>query len=183
MIIQSISPRMIRWMMAKEYFELSGLHSVFRTIGAIPVERGGRDLSATRTALRALQDGWILGVFPEGKIEESAQLLPFQTGVAMMAIKTGVPVYPAYLEGTIRRKGMIQAILQSNLASIRFGPAMQFSGQSTQRDNLNHVSLQLHAEVAKMREMERSLWGHHWPGLGDKKIGISTVPGIEGPMG
>src|SRR2546423_79348 len=69
LLIQSACPRLITWMMASEYYELPGLNWVFRTIGAIPVDRSGRDLAATRAALRALQRGGVLGVFPEGRIE------------------------------------------------------------------------------------------------------------------
>src|SRR5207249_2405149 len=80
-LIQSACPRLITWMMAREWYEMRGLNWVFKTVGAIPVDRSGRDLTATRAALRALEAGQILGVFPEGRIESTRELLPFQTGV------------------------------------------------------------------------------------------------------
>jgi 1-acyl-sn-glycerol-3-phosphate acyltransferase len=121
MLIQSVSPRLIVWMMAREYKDLPILRSIFPILEVIPVDRGGRDLHATREALRALQRGRILGVFPEGRIETSRELLPFQTGVAMMALKTGLPIYPVYLDGSQRGKEMLQSFLTPNRASIAFG--------------------------------------------------------------
>jgi 1-acyl-sn-glycerol-3-phosphate acyltransferase len=160
MLIQSANQRLITWMMAKEYYDLKSLTWLYKLVEAIPVERTGRDLVATRAALRALGNGRVLGIFPEGKIETSRDLLPFQTGVAMMAIKTGVPVFPAYLDGTQRGKAMVEAIIHPRHASIRFGPAVEFSRTSTSKESLeqgteaikNAVSaLKIATEAAKSR--------------------------------
>lgn len=153
MLIQSVCPRLIVWMMAKEYYEIPGLRSVFKTVEAIPVERGGRDLAATRAALRALEAGRILGVFPEGKIETSRELLPFQTGVALMALKAGVPVYPAYLDGTQRGKTMVQAFLYPNVATLAFGPVVQTGATTTSKEVLQEVTDQYVAAVERLRNL------------------------------
>ena len=55
----------------------------------------------------------------------------FQIGVAMMAIKTGVAVYPAYLDGTQRGKEMVEAVLTPNHARLIFGPPVEFDRGST----------------------------------------------------
>src|SRR5258708_3992583 len=68
MLIQSASQRLVTWMMAREYYDLKALTWLYKLVEAIPVERSGRDLPATRAALRALAHGRVLGVFPEGKI-------------------------------------------------------------------------------------------------------------------
>ena len=122
--------------MAKEYYDVRSLAWVYKTVGAIPVARSGRDLTATRLALRALEAGRILGVFPEGKIAPTLELLPFQTGVALMAIKAGVPVYPAYLDGTQRGKEMVPAVLIPRRAMLRFGPPVPIDRSSTSREAL-----------------------------------------------
>src|SRR5262245_5989230 len=110
-LIQSCTRRVIVWMTAHEYVEQPGLRWIFRRVGAIPVKRGERDMSATRQALRALADGHVLGLFPEGQIETTRELLPFQTGVAVLAARTGTPIYPAAIEGTQRGREMLDAYL------------------------------------------------------------------------
>jgi 1-acyl-sn-glycerol-3-phosphate acyltransferase len=150
-MIQSVCARSIVWMMAREYYEIPMLKWFFRTINAIPVDRTGRDLTATRAALRALGDGRVLGVFPEGKIEKTPDLIPFQTGVAMMAIKTGVPVYPAYLNGTQRGMSMVRAFLTPSEATITFGPPVQFPRGSTSKEALDTATRTIQQAVEKLK--------------------------------
>jgi 1-acyl-sn-glycerol-3-phosphate acyltransferase len=136
-LVQSVCRnRLITWMMAQEYTDIKGTGWFYRTLGVITVQRTGRDSGPLRTALRALQAGKLLGVFPEGRIAPTRQMLPFQTGVALMAIKADVPVYPVYLDGTQRNKEMLQAVLVRNEATITFGPPVQFDRSGTSPNQL-----------------------------------------------
>jgi len=151
-LIQACCPRLITWMMAKEYYELPVLNTLLRILGVIPVTRSGRDMSATRAALRALENGQILGVFPEGKIETTRNLLPFQTGAAMMAMKSGVPVFPAYLDGTQRGREMVPALLLPQHATIAFGPQVVLNRASADRDGLLRATAAMQSAVELLRQ-------------------------------
>lgn len=151
LLLQSACRRLIVWMMAREYYEIKPLRWLFKQIQAIPVERSGRDTAATRAALRSLAEGRILGIFPEGRIETDHELLPFQTGVALMAIKTGVPVYPAYLDGTQRGKEMVEAFIHSNRVRLAFGPAVKFDRSSTSKEALADATEKIRQAVARLR--------------------------------
>lgn len=152
LVIQSMAPRVIVWMMAKEYYDVKATNWIYRLAESIPVERSGRDLTATRAAMRALAAGRILGIFPEGKIEaEGNDLLPFQTGVALMAIKTKVPVYPAYLDGTARGKEMLSALLFSNRMRLTFGPPVELKTQSTDHELLEQATDRIYQAVADLK--------------------------------
>jgi 1-acyl-sn-glycerol-3-phosphate acyltransferase len=160
LLIQSAARRrLIAWMMAREFYDMSLLNWVFRTVGAIPVERSGRDTAATRAALRALGEGRVLGIFPEGRIEPTRQLLPFQTGVAMMAIRTGVPVFPAYLDGTQRNREMLSAYLSSNRARIAFGEPVRFAGSANGRPDLQAATMAIQRAVAALQDAVESWRG------------------------
>lgn len=139
-LIQSVCPRIIVWMMASEYYKIGAMRWMYDMVEAIPVDRSGRDMAATRAALRALGNGRILGIFPEGKIALSRELLPFQSGVAMLAIKTKVEVYPAFLDGTQRGQEMVPAILMPNEATLAFGPPVQFDRRNTSREVLESAT-------------------------------------------
>ena len=152
MLIQSACSRLIIWMMAKEYYDLPSLTWLYKLVEAIPVERSGRDLAATRGALRALNEGRIVGIFPEGRIETDQNLLPFQTGVALMAIKTKVPVYPAYLDGTQRGKEMVDAVAHPNRAVICFGPPVEFPRDSTSKEALERATERIKERVWSLRQ-------------------------------
>jgi 1-acyl-sn-glycerol-3-phosphate acyltransferase len=150
-LIQSACPRFIRWMMAREYFDLKALNWCFRTVGAIPVERSGRDTAATRAALRALEEGFALGVFPEGKIETTRDLLPFQQGIGLMALKTGAPVYPAYLDGKQRGREMLAAFALVSGATIAFGPPVDLSKLEHSRHGVEEATARIQAAVDRLR--------------------------------
>lgn len=151
-MLQAACPRVIIWMMAKEYRKLFGLQWFLNGIEAIPVERSGRDMAATRTALRALKDGKILGVFPEGRIEPHRQLLEFQTGVALLASKSAAPVYPAFLDGTQRQKGMLEVFLRPNHVTLSFGPPVEV-GEAESREELEAATARIRAAIERLPGM------------------------------
>ena len=151
LLIQSACPRLITWMMASEYYDIKPLRWVFTTVGAIPVDRGGRDMAATRAAMRALDAGQVLGVFPEGRIEESRELLPFQTGVAMLASHGEVPVYPAYLHGSNRGREMIEAFIRPCRAWLTFAQPVQFNRRSKRRQALDEATGVLRERIEALK--------------------------------
>ncbi len=93
--------RPIRFMAKSEYFTRKGIKGrlmrlFFTTIGCVPVDRsGGR---AARAALdagkRVLDDGELWGMYPEGTRSPDGQLYRGKTGVARLALESGVPVIP-----------------------------------------------------------------------------------------
>lgn len=149
LLIQSVCNRLIIWMVAEEYTRRPALKWLFRQIESIPVHRSGRDVVATREALRALEKGRILGVFPEGRIERSLELFPFQTGTALMALKTGVPVYPVYLDGSQRRKPMSHAFFKPQNARLAFGEPIRL-GEKFSSKELDGATLAVQSAVQKL---------------------------------
>lgn len=150
-MLQAVCERVIVWMMAKEYYDMTALAWAFRIIEAIPVDRAARDTASVRAALRALHDGRILGVFPEGRIAPTRELMTFQTGAALLAIKARVAVYPAFVEGTQRNKPMPVAFAFPNQSTISFGPPVEFDRSSTSRENLEDATARIKAAVESLR--------------------------------
>ena len=111
LVIQSVFFRPIVWMVAREYTVGPGLQWLFDTLRAIPVSRDGKDSSALRAALRALSDGDVLGIFPEGRFTKTAEVLPFETGAAMIAMRANVPVIPIGQSGSARGRSMAGGVL------------------------------------------------------------------------
>ena len=179
LLIQSACPRLIVWMMASEYYEIKTMKWLFRAIDAIPVDRSGRDMAATRAALRALGEGRVLGIFPEGRIETSRDLLPFQSGVALLAIKTGVPVCPAYLDGTQRGMEMLPAILTPNEAVLTFGPPVEFDRNGTSRETLQAATDRIQQAVERLRPPSRRR-----AGVGERESGKARKisAGVDNPL-
>lgn len=68
--------------------------------GTIYVRRGGADRQAIREALGALAAGQLLGMFPEGHRSHGRGLLRAQPGIALLAQRSGAPVWPVAVTGS-----------------------------------------------------------------------------------
>ena len=89
----AINPR-IHYMAKAELFRIPVLSSLIITFGAFPVNREKADRHAIRTALKLLEEGKVVGIFPEGTRGNSGELLKPHMGAAMLAVKAQVPVVP-----------------------------------------------------------------------------------------
>ena len=151
LLIQAVCPRLIVWMMAKEYYEQPLIAGLIRRIEAIPLARQGRAQAATRQAMRALAKGRVLGIFPEGRIETSRELLPFQTGVAMIALRTATRVYPAFLDGSQRGCSMMRAYLRPQHARLAFGPPLELDASPGVPPDLDSATNSIYEAVDRLR--------------------------------
>lgn len=93
--------RVMHWMVAREYCDHPVMGKFLRPFEPIPTNRGGVDTAATKLIIRYAQQGEIVGLFPEGRINATDRLLlPGRPGVAMIALKAQVPVIPCYIDGS-----------------------------------------------------------------------------------
>ena len=102
MVLDVYLGRLIRFMAKKELFENRFMNRVMTWLGAFPVSRGESDLSAMRTSLKLLADGEALGIFPEGHRYVDGEMHEFGNGLALIALRSGAPVVPAYIQGSSR---------------------------------------------------------------------------------
>ena len=78
-------------------------------MGLIPVNRDNKDRDAYEKAIEYLNNGEIIGIYPEGTRERGRGLLPFKTGAVRMANETNTPIIPFATIGRYRpfKKGLI----------------------------------------------------------------------------
>jgi len=98
--MQFAIPRPIFFMGKEELFRNPLLDLIIRNLGAFPVQRGARDEWALQHALRVLEHGQVMGIYPEGKRSRGHGLLPAKTGAARLAIAAGCPVVLMAVDGT-----------------------------------------------------------------------------------
>jgi 1-acyl-sn-glycerol-3-phosphate acyltransferase len=128
-ILQAGCRRVLGFMVAREYYEWSKIHFFCKLVRCIPVDRDGRDLRATRAALRALEEGRVLPIFPEGRVTPSSgrELGEIRPGAAFIAVRAGVPVIPAYIRGTPETDQIGESLITPSRAEITFGSAIDLS--------------------------------------------------------
>ena len=75
----------------------------FAPFGIIPVHRGQKDKAALQSAIEVLEDDKVIGIFPEGKVNnETGTLLPFKFGAVKMASVTNSRIVPFVSTGKYR---------------------------------------------------------------------------------
>jgi len=99
--------RRVSFLAKSEYFTGTGLRgrakaAFVRGTGLIPLDRNDAAAAALATGARAVRDGLLLGVYPEGTRSPDGRLYRGKTGIARMAIDTGVTVIPVAMVGTDR---------------------------------------------------------------------------------
>ncbi|QGP93709.1 Bifunctional protein Aas [Neomoorella glycerini] len=119
------APRTVRFMAKEELFHIPVVNWIIKGLHAFPVRRGRSDRAALKAALEVLQDGQVLGMFPEGTRSKDGRLLPFQHGAALLALKTGAPLLPVAVKNTNRvfRGGRIKVIIGRPLKFETAGPS------------------------------------------------------------
>ncbi|MDQ2655326.1 MAG: 1-acyl-sn-glycerol-3-phosphate acyltransferase [Chloroflexota bacterium] len=93
-------PRPLFFMGKAELFRNPILGWIVRKFGGFPVERGTADRAALRHALKVLNQGIAIGIFPEGGRSKTGALRPGLAGVGLLALQSGAPVLPVGLTGT-----------------------------------------------------------------------------------
>jgi 1-acyl-sn-glycerol-3-phosphate acyltransferase len=92
--------RKVRFMAKEELFR-SPLGGWFlRQLGAFPVRRGEGDRQALKQALAVLEQGGVVGIFPEGTRSPDGRLQQAQTGIAFLARRGRAVVVPVAIAGT-----------------------------------------------------------------------------------
>ena len=157
-----VRTRRISFLAKLEYFTRPGLKGAaqryfFTATGQVPVDRSGADASsaALRTAKRLLDEGRLVGMFPEGTRSRDGRLYRGRTGVARLAAETGVPVIPCATVGVFDIAPPGTRVPRLRPIAVRFGPPMTWpSGQSTSPAALRAWTDELMAQIQLLSGQE-----------------------------
>jgi len=99
-------PRKIDWIAMAELFGTKWSKVGFTWLDVIPVDRHGDDRQALRTAIKRLEAGRMIGIFPEGGIRDGERSIlagaEMRKGAFLIAAKAGCPVVPVVILGSER---------------------------------------------------------------------------------
>lgn len=126
--------RRITFLAKAEYFTGTGLKGwinrwFYSVCGQVPIDRTDADAAqaALDTAERLLGQGKLLGMYPEGTRSPDGRLYKGKTGLARLALQTGVPVIPVAMIGTNVVNPPGSKMLRFGRVTVRFGKPMDFS--------------------------------------------------------
>lgn len=161
LILQAGCRRLLGFMIAQEYYDYPLYHPFCKRTGCIPVKRDGRDQTAIRAALRALKDGRVLPIFPEGRINPSSgrEFHDAKPGAAYIALRANVPVIPAYIRGTPPTNNIVTSLSTPSHARVVFGPPIDLADlrRSGEKHDHERERAQLARATERMMEAIRDL--------------------------
>lgn len=136
LVLFATAGRPIRFLMAREFYDLPVLNRIFKLYGCIPVSRGQFEVAPVRAMLHALAQGDVVGIFPEGGIDRHRREEGYE-GIGFVALKSGAPVVPVSLAWDRPRPAhLLRAMITPARATVRYGAPLVFdhaAGDSRQQ--------------------------------------------------
>lgn len=161
-LVMSMSPRPVIFLGKAEYMNSNATKFLFPAIGMVPIKRdvAKASMAALITAGELLNDGQVVGIYPEGTRSRDGLLHRGHSGVAQLALMTGAPIVPVGIVGTDR----VQPIGQNTpkpfqgRVSIAFGEPIhpqsyRYGGSRKRRQQITDDVM---ASIASMTAQPRS---------------------------
>ncbi|MFJ9349220.1 lysophospholipid acyltransferase family protein [Streptomyces sp. NPDC101237] len=163
-LMPAVLKRRITFLAKAEYFTGPGVRGrltafFFRSAGQIPVDRSGKEAgqAAIREGLGVLGRDELLGIYPEGTRSHDGRLYKGKVGVAVMALRAGVPVIPCAMIGTFEAQPPGKVIPNIHPVVIRFGEPLEFSryaGMENEKAVLRAVTDEIMYAILSLSEQE-----------------------------
>lgn len=171
LLIGSACPFEIRWIMAED-MRLPSLEWFWRWQRVIFVARegmaprggrgagggnqdGGGGNASLREALRHLEGGGVIGIFPEGGIERPPrQILPFMRGLGLLIARSKATVLPVLVDGTPQVDPAWASLWRPSRSRLRFLPAVEY-GPALERRSMKSSDV---LEDLRQRFLDASGW-------------------------
>ncbi len=180
LLVQGICRRSVATMTKSTQFGTPFFRWILTACDAFPTRRYRVDPHAVRTALRGLEQGRIVCLYPEGERTWDGRLQPLRRGAVGLALRSGVPVIPVGIEGMFDvwpRWSSRPRLLRT--VHLRFGEPIHFGVHRGR-----WARQQAHAEAEeRIRTALLRLSGERRPptGQGTSNAAVRTAPPSADP--
>jgi len=136
--------RRVWYLGRSDLFPVPGLKAICQWLGWIPLRTGRLDREAFGKAVRLINEGKVVVIFPEGSRSLDGLLQFPKPGIGVIVAQTGCPVVPAYLKGTYD-------VLPSGTMWPRFSPVTVLYGDpiTFRRSGENGEAKRFYQEVSR----------------------------------
>lgn len=145
-VLAAACPRRLNFMAKKELFDIPIFSNFISAVGAFPVKRNSADISALKQAIKLVNSGKGLLVFPEGSRKGGSSDDPL-AGVGFLAAKTNAPVIPALVSGTDKAMPKGSKFIKRAEICVKFGKQISLERRMPYKDiakqvmdNIRHLS-------------------------------------------
>ena len=153
-LVGGVAPRQLSFMAKAELFRVPLFGALIRRLNARPVRLEGADAGALRTALRVLQEGGVLLMFPEGTRGPEGALREPKPGAAMLAVTSGAPVVPVFIQGSGRAWPRGRTLPRPAKVRVTFGPPQIFERRDAdgRKRDYEAVSRRMMAAIGRLTD-------------------------------
>jgi 1-acyl-sn-glycerol-3-phosphate acyltransferase len=153
-LIGGASSRQLSFLAKAELFRVPVFGALLRRLGARPLRRAGSDPAAMRTALRVLEEGGALLVFPEGTRGPEGVLRPAKAGAGMLAVVSGASVVPVYVSGSGRAWPKGARLPRPTRVTVAFGEPLRFDAKrgGDRREQYEAAGRAMMAAIARLKD-------------------------------
>lgn len=148
-LIFAACKRPVHFMIASDQYYRFGLTWLFRLAGCIPLEMNGRNDGAVRSALKALQEGKVLALFPQGGIHrEHEPRVRLKRGVHKLAEVSKAPVFPVRLSNIRGAGHVVKGVILRSRARLESFPPIEcatMDHHACLATLAGHLQIQTHA--------------------------------------
>lgn len=160
-MVMGVAPRPTHFLIKKEAF-VGPLGAFLSGIGQLKVDRASADRAAIAQALGVLENGGVLGIFPEGTRGEG-DFASLRAGLAYFAVRSGAPIVPVAVLGSSGRPGRLVKGLPPlrSRVDVVFGDPFEAgdgSGRRTRRA-LDEATERIQKQLTSHLENARRLTG------------------------
>lgn len=146
--------REIDFMARATLFRNPAFRALIVACNAFPVERDSGDVKGVKEALRRLQAGRALVVFPEGTRTRDGLVAPMKGGIRLLAERAAVPIVPVLVEGAYLAWPRRRPLPGMYPVNVLYGPPVRPEGDDF-ADRLREAVQALHRTVH--RRVQRSV--------------------------
>lgn len=146
--------RIVRWQTAEVMMNKKVVGALLKGLGCIAVDRVAKDFSFLRESAEILDEGGIVGIFPEARLPrpEEERPLEFKPSAAYLALMTDVTIVPVFTNGMyFKNPGKRCRVVIGKPFS-----AKDLSDPSlSEKDNIDHVSRAMRDKIIELSKIEK----------------------------
>jgi CMP/dCMP kinase len=156
--------RQLCFLAKAELFRVPLFGGLIRRLNASPIRREGADPTALRTAMRVLEGGGALLIFPEGTRGEEGVVRAAKTGAGMLAVLSGAPVVPVYVRGSGRAWPRGRRLPRPAKVSVTFGEPFKFPAErgADRKRQYEVASREMMEAIMRLRDAPAAEPGRRW---------------------
>ena len=126
-LIGLASSRRLSYIAKESLFKNPAFSFILYQVGAFPIRRDSGDAGAIKEAIKRLKKGGRVVIFPQGTRMVTLEEAKIQSGIGLLAVKSGAVIIPVYIDGSEKVMPPGAKFFKRSRINVSFGKPTNFS--------------------------------------------------------